>query len=188
MSEPLAPVDLVLLWHHHQPDYRRTGDGVALLPWTRLHATKDYVDMARHVERHPGLRVTFNLVPSLVDQVEDAARGGPDELFDRLARPVAILSPEERLAVAARCAQVPPHALDRWPALRALRERVRAGRKTPGPTPGRDAAPGPLDDRELLSLEIWFLLAWVDPMFHGAPEAARALGDSPRWSERHRDD
>ena len=72
MSEPLAPVDLVLLWHHHQPDYRRPADGVSLLPWARLHATKDYVDMARHVERHPGLRATFNLVPALVDQVEDA--------------------------------------------------------------------------------------------------------------------
>jgi len=194
MSEPLAPVDLVLLWHHHQPDYRRPGDGVSLLPWTRLHATKDYVDMARHVERHPGLRVTFNLVPSLVDQIEDAARGGPDELFDRLSRPIASLSPEERAAVAARCAQVPPHALDRWPALRTLRERVRAGRKPPATSPpatsptDRDGASAPIDDRELLSLEIWFLLAWLDPMFHEAPEAARALVDAPRWNERHRDD
>jgi alpha-amylase/alpha-mannosidase (GH57 family) len=139
--------------------------------------------MARHVERHPGLRVTFNLVPALVDQVEDAARGGPDELFDRLARPVASLAAEERVAVAARCVQVPPHALDRWPALRALRERVRAGRRSPGVK-----AQAALDDRELLSLEIWFLLAWLDPMFHEAAEAARALGDHPRWSERHRDD
>ena len=126
MSEPLAPVDLVLLWHHHQPDYRRPADGTALLPWTRLHASKDYVDMARHVERHPGLKVTFNLVPVLIDQVEAAARGGPDELFDRLARPIASLSVEEREAVAARCVQVPPHALDRWPSLRTLRERVAA--------------------------------------------------------------
>jgi alpha-amylase/alpha-mannosidase (GH57 family) len=183
MSEPLAPVDLVLLWHHHQPDYRRPADGVSLLPWARLHAAKDYVDMARHVARHPGLRVTFNLVPSLVDQVEDAARGGPDELFDRLARPVASLAAEERALVAARCAQVPPHALDRWPVLRTLRERVRPGRR---PSAGEGTAS--LDDRELLALEIWFLLAWLDPMFHEAPEAARALADSPRWSERHRDE
>ena len=184
MSEPLAPVDLVLLWHHHQPDYRRPADGVSLLPWARLHATKDYVDMARHVERHPGLRVTFNLVPSLIDQVEAAAEGGADELFERLARPVASLTADERAAVAARCVQVPPHALDRWPALRTLRERVRAGRRPSA----RGAAAAPLDDRELLSLAIWFLLAWVDPMFHEAPEAARALGDSARWGERHRDD
>ena len=83
MSEPLAPVDLVLLWHHHQPDYRRPADDVSLLPWARLHATKDYVDMARHVERHSGLRVTFNLVPSLLDQVEAAAEGGPEEVHAR---------------------------------------------------------------------------------------------------------
>src|SRR5262245_66411584 len=109
MSEPLPPVDLVLLWHHHQPDYRHPSDGRSLLPWTRLHASKDYVDMARHVARHPGLKVAFNLVPSLLDQVEAAAAGGADELFDQLARPVASLTPDERRMVAARGAQVPPH-------------------------------------------------------------------------------
>ena len=45
-------VDLVFIWHHHQPDYRRPRDGRAMLPWVRLHATKDYLDMALHLERH----------------------------------------------------------------------------------------------------------------------------------------
>src|SRR5262245_11646407 len=191
MSEPLPPVDLVLLWHHHQPDYRHPSDGRSLLPWTRLHASKDYVDMARHVARHPGLKVAFNLVPSLLDQVEAAAAGGADELFDQLARPVASLTPDERRMVAARCAQVPPHALDRWPTLRALRERV-LGRERSAPgresAPRKDSKPAELSDAELLSLEIWFLLAWIDPMFQEEPEAARALGAHPRWSEQHRAD
>ena len=64
MSDPRAPVDLVFLWHHHQPDYRSPRTGVAQLPWVRLHATKDYLDMARHLERHPGVRAAFNFVPS----------------------------------------------------------------------------------------------------------------------------
>jgi len=34
-------VDLVFLWHHHQPDYRHPRDGRSVLPWVRLHATKD---------------------------------------------------------------------------------------------------------------------------------------------------
>ena len=38
------PVDLLFLWHHHQPDYRSPRDGRAVLPWVRLHATKDYLD------------------------------------------------------------------------------------------------------------------------------------------------
>src|SRR6266581_8615732 len=95
-----APVDLIFLWHHHQPDYRSPRDGAALLPWTRLHATKDYLDMARRLERHPGVKAAFNFVPSLVDQLEAAAGGGPDALFDALALDPAELPPETRAAVA----------------------------------------------------------------------------------------
>ena len=185
MSEPLAPVDLILLWHHHQPDYRRPSDGRSVLPWARLHVTKDYLDMARNAERYPGLKMTFNLVPALIDQIEAAARGEPDELLELIARPIAGLAAEERATVTSRCVQVPSHALDRWPALRALRQRT----LPESPAGGRGAnRTVPLADPELLALEIWFLLAWLDPMFHGEPEAARALADHPRWTERHRGD
>ena len=186
MSEPLAPVDLVLLWHHHQPDYRRPGDGRSVLPWARLHATKDYLDMARHVERHPGLRVTFNLVPALIDQIEGAARGDRDELFDLLARPTADLSREERAAVARRCAQIPARTIERWPAIRALLDRIVASRAASA-APARDPSVATFSDRDLLAIEIWFLLAWVDPMFHEEPEAAQALAEHRHWTERHRD-
>jgi alpha-amylase/alpha-mannosidase (GH57 family) len=185
MSESLAPVDLVLLWHHHQPDYRRPTDGRSVLPWARLHAGKDYLDMARHLDRHPGVRATFNLVPSLVDQIEGVERGEPDDLFELLARPPSTLSTAERATVAWRCTHVPPRAVERWPALRALRERA-AGARADARTV-RGAVGGGLGDRDLIALEIWFLLAWVDPMFHGEPEAAGALADPERWSERERD-
>src|SRR6185503_14347043 len=118
MSE--SSVDLVLLWHHHQPDYRRAGDHRALLPWVRLHATKDYLDMALHVERHPGVRVTFNFVPTLIDQLEGAVRGEADDLFARLARPIASWSAEERARTVRQCAMGPPHALERWSRYRSL--------------------------------------------------------------------
>ena len=64
MSETRAPVDVLLLWHHHQPDYRSPREGRSLLPWVQLHATKDYLDMALHLERHPKVRATFNFVPT----------------------------------------------------------------------------------------------------------------------------
>jgi alpha-amylase/alpha-mannosidase (GH57 family) len=189
------PVDLVLLWHHHQPDYRSPRDGRAALPWVRLHASKDYLDMARHLERHPGVRATFNFVPSLIDQIEGVAAGESDELFERLARPLAGLAPEERRLVAWRCGQAPAHATERWPAYRALRDRAALGPTgavvavgSPGPVALGGDRGEPHGDRDLLALEIWFLLAWVDPMFHDAPEVARALADRERWSERHRDD
>jgi len=65
---------LVLLWHMHQPDYRDAVTGEYLLPWTYLHAIKDYADMAAHAERHPRVRAVFNFVPVLLEQIEDYVR------------------------------------------------------------------------------------------------------------------
>jgi alpha-amylase/alpha-mannosidase (GH57 family) len=172
MSE--SSVDLVLLWHHHQPDYRRSGDHRALLPWVRLHATKDYLDMALHVERHPGVRVTFNFVPSLIDQLEGASRGEPDALFEILARPFAERTQDERTRAARACALGPPHAIERWPRYRALASRVR-----------RVNGAVPLSEVEQLELEVWFLLTWIDPSLQEEPEAKRALEGLGVHGERH---
>ncbi len=65
------PVDLVFLWHMHQPDYRDYASGDFVLPWTYLHAIKDYTDMAYHLERHPRVKAVVNFVPILLDQLED---------------------------------------------------------------------------------------------------------------------
>jgi alpha-amylase/alpha-mannosidase (GH57 family) len=62
---------LILCWHMHQPDYRNCMNGEFELPWTYLHAIKDYTDMAWHLEQHPGVRAVVNFVPSLLDQLVD---------------------------------------------------------------------------------------------------------------------
>ena len=69
-----SKVDVVLMWHMHQPDYRDAVGGRFLLPWVYLHAIKDYADMAAHLERHPGVRAVVNFVPVLLDQLDDYAR------------------------------------------------------------------------------------------------------------------
>jgi len=53
-SQPRLPV--VLLWHMHQPQYRDALTGEYVLPWTYLHALKDYTDMAAHLEAIPAAR------------------------------------------------------------------------------------------------------------------------------------
>jgi alpha-amylase/alpha-mannosidase (GH57 family) len=61
---------LVFCWHFHQPDYR-DADGRYQLPWTYLHAMKDYADMAAHLEAVPNLRCVVNFVPTLTAQLLD---------------------------------------------------------------------------------------------------------------------
>ena len=180
-EESAAPVDLVCLWHHHQPDYRHPKDGRALLPWVRLHATKDYLDMALRLERHPRIRSAFNFVPSLLDQIEAAAGGAGDTLFDLIRRPVSDLNGEERREVVARCTGLPRYAAERWPAARKLIERAQRARQTNGSS-------GEMTDEDVLGLETWFLLAWLDPWFHSLPEAAAAIAARGAFAQGHRDD
>ncbi|MBM3392495.1 MAG: glycoside hydrolase [Betaproteobacteria bacterium] len=71
-------IELIFLWHMHQPDYRDHVTGEFRRPWTYLHGLKDYTDMAGHLERHPQVRAVVNFVPVLLDQIEDYV-----EQFDR---------------------------------------------------------------------------------------------------------
>jgi alpha-amylase/alpha-mannosidase (GH57 family) len=172
-------VELILLWHHHQPDYRRAQDHCAMLPWVRLHAAKDYLEMAVRLGRHPGVKSTFNFVPSLLDQIDEAAAGAPDLLFDRLAKPVATLDADDREELLRRCVQAPRHALDRWPVYRQLADRAKRS--------GRGNARVPFPDRDLVRLECFLLLAWIDPLHFDEPEAAAAIAAIPNLDEGHRD-
>jgi len=88
-------VDLAILWHFHQPVYRKPGTREYILPWVNYHATKNYHQMARLAEE-TGYPCTFNIVPCLAEQIRDYAAGrAKDEIQRRLeARPEDV-RPEE---------------------------------------------------------------------------------------------
>ena len=89
-------VDLLFLWHFHQPHYAVEGSGEANLPWVRLHATKSYYDMAWMLLRHPGVRCVANFSGVLLEQLSALAEGASDR-WERLTKtPPSSLTPEER--------------------------------------------------------------------------------------------
>jgi alpha-amylase/alpha-mannosidase (GH57 family) len=90
-----SKVRLAILWHMHQPCYRNPGSGRFDLPWLRLHALKDYFGMVHILEEFPGLRLTFNLVPSLLAGLEQYLQGESDTFSDLFRKPAADLSPDE---------------------------------------------------------------------------------------------
>src|SRR5579884_3680571 len=69
-----ARLPVVLLWHMHQPQYRDALTGQYVLPWTYLHAIKDYTDMAAHLEAAPGARAVVNFTPVLIEQLEEISQ------------------------------------------------------------------------------------------------------------------
>lgn len=90
MIPHIPKLDLVLLWHMHQPDYRDSETGEFVLPWVYLHAIKDYTDMAYHLEMHPDIKLAINFVPILLDQLEDYAdQFAHGEIRDPLLRLLA---------------------------------------------------------------------------------------------------
>ena len=69
----MSQIYLCFLWHMHQPFYKDLVSGEYKLPWTRLHALKDYYGMVRILEEFPQIKQTFNLVPSMMAQVAEAS-------------------------------------------------------------------------------------------------------------------
>ncbi len=88
-------IRVAILWHMHQPCYRNPASGRFDLPWLRLHALKDYFGMVHLLEEFPGLRLTFNLVPSLLAGLEQYLAGGVDPFAEVFRKPAADLAPEE---------------------------------------------------------------------------------------------
>jgi len=87
---------LAFLWHLHQPLYRLRGERVCSLPWVRLHAIRSYFDMIRILEEFPEVQVTFNLVPSLIEQIRSYEQGNSDLFWETGARPAEELDEADR--------------------------------------------------------------------------------------------
>jgi len=92
---PTQSLELIFLWHMHQPDFRHHATGEFVQPWVYLHGIKDYTDMAWHLEKHPKVRAVVNLVPILIEQIEDYVdQFQTSQLRDPLLRALACEQPE----------------------------------------------------------------------------------------------
>jgi alpha-amylase/alpha-mannosidase (GH57 family) len=91
----MTPIKLAILWHQHQPYYR--SDHHFVMPWAWLHATKDYLEMAEHFERHPTMRGTINLVPSLLKQLQEYVEGNAvDPVVTLMSKPANTLTASDK--------------------------------------------------------------------------------------------
>ena len=105
-------IHLCFVWHMHQPLYKDLSSGQYRLPWTRLHALKDYYGMVKILDAFPRVHQTFNLVPSLVVQIEDYASGkAADPFLDCAVKPAEHLSEAEQEFVLRYFFQANPNRL-----------------------------------------------------------------------------
>jgi alpha-amylase/alpha-mannosidase (GH57 family) len=144
-------VTLALLWHMHQPYYEDLATGEHILPWVRLHAIKDYWGMVNMLKEFPGVHVTFNLVPSLLVQVqafaEDRAR---DRHLEIGLKPAAELGRDEATWLIANGFHAPyARMIAPYPRYSDLHAAKHAGQA--------------FDVDALRDLQVWHKLTWMDP-------------------------
>lgn len=141
----------------HQPNYRDPIRGYYSMPWVRLHATKAYYDMAKLSERFPEMGLTINLVPSLLEQIEDYAAGAVDyELMLSRKNPVD-LTQEDREAILTRFFQANPDTMIK-PLPRYME--LFQYRGINGTWSDIDSAIRKFGAQDYLDLQVLFNLAW----------------------------
>ena len=168
MTDGTPKIRLVLLWHMHQPFYKDMVTGEYRLPWVRLHALKDYYGMVRLLDEFPHVHQNFNLVPSLVNQIQDYVSGqAHDPFFDVVAKPPGELTPSDRQFALRYLFQANPvNMIGRYPRYRELWERYRATSERPE---GPDSY---FVTRDYADLQVLSQLAWFDEYFLAEPDIA----------------
>ena len=68
-----GPINLAIILHMHQPYYKNIETGFYELPWVRVHGSHEYIDSPGILGMYPGTNITYNVVPSLIEQLEDYA-------------------------------------------------------------------------------------------------------------------
>jgi alpha-amylase/alpha-mannosidase (GH57 family) len=174
----------------HQPQYRDALTGRYVLPWTYLHAIKDYTDMASHLESNPVARAVVNFSPLLIEQLQEIAQRVEAHLRSGTALPdpvLGLLGPDP----------VPTDPAERLELLRAC---LRAQRKQMierfGPylelatiaetlaTPERVSY---ASDQLIHDLAVWYHLAWLGETVRRSDTLVSSLTERGRnFSAAHR--
>ena len=142
---------LAFIFHMHQPYYKDLLSLRTDLPWVRLHGTKDYLDMVEILKDHPLIKQTFNLVPSLIEQVQDYTNGNIKDKFLELSYKNANdLTPQEKTFILQNFFSInAERVIALFPRYYELYFKKRADRE--------------FNSQDFLDLQVFFNLAWIDP-------------------------
>ena len=159
---------VIVLWHQHQPFYKDLVTGEYRLPWVRLHGLKDYYGMVKLLDEFPGVHQNFNLVPSLMLQLQDYAAGTAQDPFLHVAaKPAEDLSVDERRFALQYLFQANPvNLIGRYPRYAELSERLRQSGGNP------ERAEKFFQAQDFRDLQVLSQIVWYDEFFLEEPEIA----------------
>ena len=169
---------VILLWHQHQPFYKDLVTGEYRLPWTRLHALKDYYGMVKLLDEFPNVHQNFNLVPSLMEQIQDYADGTAHDPFLRVAaKPAKDLALDERRFALQYLFQANPlNVIGRYPRYRELLERFHQHGDNP------ERAERYFHAQDFTDLQVLSQIAWFDEFFLEEKDVAALVAKGHGYS------
>jgi len=172
VPSPVAekPLYLAIIWHQHQPLYfKDPATGVYQKPWVRVHAAKDYVDMAAMLEQYPDIQVTFNLTPSLLRQLLDLQSGARDLYAVHTMIPAAGLTDEQKDFIRNRFFDINPKIIARFPRYQEIAN-------------DRNNSDN-WDAQTWLDLQVLFNLGWTDPDWLAEEPLASLVAQGQNFAE-----
>ena len=169
---------VIILWHQHQPFYKDLVTGEYRLPWVRLHALKDYYGMVKMLDEFPGVHQTFNLVPSLIHQIQDYVAGTAQDPFLKVAaKPASDLSPDERRFALQYLFQANPvNLIGRYPRYHELWDNFRSSGDSP------ERALKYFQNQDFTDLQVLSQIAWFDEFFLDDSDVAALIKKGRNYS------
>jgi alpha-amylase/alpha-mannosidase (GH57 family) len=170
---------VAILWHMHQPFYEDLVTHEHILPWVRLHALKDYYGMVALLREFHDVRVTFNLVPSMLVQLEAFAEDRARDCFlDLSLKPASDLTDADVAFILDNFFHAQrQRMIDVYPRYAELLAR-RGG--TLSTAADARAAARRFSRDDLRDLQVWHKLAWLDPSYLEGDARVRGLIDTGR--------
>ncbi len=173
----------------HQPNYFDPVIGNYHLPWTYLHAIKDYVDMAAHIEAVPEAKAVVNFAPILLEQLDDYARqvhaflqdgrAIKDPLLSSLVNPALPADVESRVTLVKACLRANEKTIiQRFPDYQCLADI--AARFEACPDEWRY-----INSQYMADIVTWYHLAWLGETVRRNDERAKALIEKGRGFSMH---
>jgi alpha-amylase/alpha-mannosidase (GH57 family) len=173
---------IAFLWHMHQPYYKDPKSGEYQMPWVRLHGLKDYYDMVAILDDFPKIKQNFNLVPSLIEQIEDYANGNAYDRHLILTEKAADkLEPVEKEEILSTFFMGYPKTM-----IEPFRRFYQLYEKR-----GNDPAKFPsvvskFSRQDFLDIQVWSNLVWFDPIFRREPEIAKLFKKGENFTEEEK--
>ena len=156
-------LSIAFIWHMHQPIYKSEPEGLYLMPWVRLRAIKDYLDMLFVMDKFKGLKLNFNLVPMLISSIYDYGYNDAHDIFSRLTiTPVEELTDDEKEFILNHFFDVNyQNMILPYPEYKKLYDK-----RFQSP----DVSIHDFSPQEYADIMSWFNLVWFDPMWRENPE------------------